>query len=133
MLADESVAVRKIAKAMHRTGGLYRENIARSVDSSYDQAVTCIKVAKVKKGTFMLDEALPPDAWVEISFGKPKEDLRVWLNGTYLGQFDADSQQGQEFRLGVFEEVKAPGENVLEVKNAKNELTNCRVMVEVMK
>ena len=133
MLADGSVAVRKVAKSMHRTGGLYRENVARSVDPSYDHAVTRVRTVKVKKGSFRLGEALPEGAWVEISFGKPKEDLRVWLNGTYLGQFDVDSQPGQEFRLGALEELKAPGENALEIRNAKGEPAACRAKVEVMK
>lgn len=134
MQTDESVAVRKVAKSMNRTGGgLYRENVARSVDPSYDHAVTRIKTVKTKKGVFTLDKPLPADAWIEISFGKPKEDLRVWLNGTYLGQFDVDYQAGHEFRLGAVEEIKAPGENVLEVKNAKDEPAKCRTKVEVMK
>ena len=134
MMTDESVAVRKVAKAMNRTGGgLYRENVARSVDPSYDHAVTCVKTIKAKKGVFTLDKALPKDGWVEISFGKPKEDLRVWLNGTYLGQFDVDYQAGQVFRLGALEEIKAPGKNVLEIKNAKGEPTKSYAKVEVMK
>ena len=133
LLTDSSPAVRKVAKMLCRQGGLYRENIARSVDPLFDHAVTALKRIHVKGGKFKLAAALAPETWVEIGFGKPKEDLYVWLNGIYLGQFDADNDAGQVFRLDATKETKAPGENVLEVKRADGTPADLRIFVEVMK
>ena len=133
LTADESAAVRKVAKMLCREGGLYRENIARSTDPLYDHVVTVQKKVRVTDGAFSLDAAVPPESWVEINFGKPKEDLYVWLNGTYLGQYDIDNDEGKPFRLDATKETIAPGENVLVVKSADGAARDCRMTVEVMK
>ena len=86
MLTDASVAVRQVAKAMNRRSGLYRENMARSLDPLYDHDISTVRTVQVTDNRFVLDEALPPTQFVELRFGKPKSDLYVWLNGTYLGQ-----------------------------------------------
>lgn len=132
-LTDESVAVRQVAKSMNRKGGLYRENVAKSLDPLYDHDISSVKSVKVANGRFAMDAALPEGQFVELRFGKPKTDLYVWLNGVYLGQFDADNEGGHEFRLEATKETKAPGENVVEVKDAKGAKVNCGCAVEVLK
>jgi len=133
MMSDASVAVRQVAKAMNRKGGLYRENVAKSLDPLYDHDISSVKSLKVAKGRFTLDAALPEVQFVELRFGKPKIDLYVWLNGVYLGQFDADNETGHEFRLEATKETKAPGENIVEVRDARGALVNCRFAAEVLK
>lgn len=133
MLADPSVAVRQVARAMNRKGGRYRENTARSLDPLYDHDISTVRTVQVTNDRFVLDEPLPQAQFVELRFGKPKSDLYVWLNGTYLGQFDADNEAGREFRLEATQETKAPGENVVEVRDAKGAKAKCRYTVEVLK
>ena len=133
LLTDESVAVRQVAKSMNRKGGLYRENVAKSLDPLYDHDIRTVKSVKVRKGGFSLDDKLDAEQFVELRFGKPKADLYVWLNGVYLGQFDADNGRGHEFRLDATAETKAPGANVVEVKDAKGGKVECRCTAEVLK
>lgn len=133
LLTDPSVAVRQVAKSMNRKGGLYRENVAKSLDPLYDHDIHTIKSVAVKKGSFSLDAKLDAEQFVELRFGKPKSDLYVWLNGVYLGQFDADNESGHEFRLDATAETKAPGANVVEVKDAKGTKVGCRCTAEVLK
>ena len=132
-LMDESVAVRQVAKSMNRKGGLYRENVAKSLDPLYDHDISPVKSVKVTDGRFAMDAALPEGQFVELRFGKPKTDLYVWLNGVYLGQFDTDNEAGREFRLEATNETKAPGENVVEVRDAQGTKAKCRYTVEVLK
>ena len=47
-LNDSSVGVRKLAKSMNRTGGLFRENVARSVDPLYDHDVNKVETVVPK-------------------------------------------------------------------------------------
>ena len=133
LLADESVAVRQVAKSMNRKGGLYRENVAKSLDPLYDHDISTVRSVKVANDRFVMEAALPEGQFVELRFGKPKADLHVWLNGVYLGQFDADNETGHEFRLEATKETKAPGENVVEVKDAKGAKVSCRYEVEVLR
>ena len=117
LLTDSSPAVRKVAKMLCRQGGLYRENIARSVDPLFDHAVTALKRIHVKGGKFKLAAALAPETWVEIGFGKPKEDLYVWLNGIYLGCHDlGPSGWNVPFSLDCTKEIRWGRENILAVR-----------------
>ena len=133
LLTDPSVAVRQVAKSMNRKDGLYRENVAKSLDPLYDHDIRTVKSVTVSKGGFSLDAELEAEQFVELRFGKPKSDLYVWLNGVYLGQFDADNESGHEFRLDATAETKAPGANVVEVKDAKGGKVECRCTAEVLK
>lgn len=132
-LNDSSVGVRKLAKSMNRTGGLFRENVARSVDPLYDHDVNKVETVVPKDGVFEMKAPLPADCWAELWFGKPKEDLYVWLNGVYVGQFDVDSQLYSEFRLDVTKELKAPGTNEIVVQDANRKPIPRGCTVEVMK
>lgn len=133
MLADPSVAVRQVAKAMNRSGGLYRENVARSVDPQFDHDVTKVFSVRPKNGTFELTQAIPEKGWVELWFGKPRTDLAVWLNGIYLGQFDADNQSGQQFRLDATAETRRTGTNEVVVKDVRGIVVKAGFTVEVLK
>ena len=133
MIADSSIAVRQVAKSMNRSGGLYRENVARSIDPQFDHDVTRVSTVRAKGGVFELAQAVPEGCWIELWFRTPKEDLYVWLNGTYLGQFDVDNQPGQRFRLDATAETNRTGKNEVVVKDANGKTVKAGFTVEVLK
>ena len=65
------------------------------------------QTARPKDGTFAFKAPIGEFEAVELWFGKPKQDLYVWMNGVYLGQFDNDMQRGHEFRLDATKEMNA--------------------------
>jgi len=133
MMADPSIAVRQVAKSMNRSGGFYRENVARSTDPQFDHDVTRVATVRAKGGVFELTQAVPEGGWIELWFGKPKTDMYVWMNGTYLGQFDADNQPGQQFRLDATAETKRTGKNEVVVKDANGKAIKAGFTAEVLK
>ena len=133
MMTDSSIAVRQVAKSMNRSGGLYRENVARSIDPQFDHDVTRVSTVRAKNGVFELAQAVPEGCWIELWFRTPKEDLYVWLNGTYLGQFDVDNQPGQRFRLDATAETNRTGKNEVVVKGASGNAVKVGFTVEVLK
>ena len=83
-LSDPSAAVRVVAKTICRKGGLYRDNKPMSTAADNDHAMTCIQTARPKGGIFAFKAPLAEYEAVELWFGKPKQDLYVWMNDVYV-------------------------------------------------
>ena len=132
-LSDSSPAVRKVAKSMFRNAGNFRENSPLSLSGQNDHAIQRLLTARAPKGLFRFEGTVPDHQAVELWFGKPNADLYVWINGIYLGQFDADNQRGQEFRLDATREVRLDGENKVVVRNAANQIVAAEFTAEVLK
>lgn len=131
---DTTPAIRRFVKAMQRKGGMYCENNPLSLSEQNDHAMTKLKTVRPKAGVFKFDEPLPKYEAIELWFGRPKTDLYVWVNGRYVGQFDADVQKKQQFRLDVTTSVDdRPGmENTVVVRGGDNKETKVRFTVEVL-
>lgn len=132
MLGDDSRAVRIVAKSICRAGGQWRDNNPRSLDAANDHDTVRVFTVRPKGGRFSLngvDDGGKAQA-VELWFGKPREDLRVWINGVYLGQFDADASSGREFRLDATAEVRRRSENEVVARNAAGDTVAAPFTVE---
>ena len=132
-LTDPSAAVRVVAKAACRKGSLYRENRPLSLSANNDHAAIRIQTAKPKGGTFAFKAPLAEYEAVELWFGKPKQDLYVWMNDVYVGQFDYDMQRGREFRLDVTKEMNGPtAANSVVVKDGTGKIVNVGFTAEAL-
>ena len=131
---DKTPSIRRFVKAMQHKGGLYRENNPLSLSEQNDHAMTKLKTVRPKDGVFKFDEPLPEFEAIELWFGRPKTDLYVWINDHYVGQFDADFQKGNEFRLDVTTLVdERPGiVNTVVVRGGDNKEIKTRFTVEVL-
>ena len=132
-LADSSAAVRVVAKMACRKGGLYRDNKPMSTAADNDHAMTRIQTARPKGGIFAFKAPLAEYEAVELWFGKPKQDLYVWMNDVYVGQFDCDVQRGREFRLDVTKEMNGPtAANRVVVKDGAGNIVNIGFTAEAL-
>lgn len=132
-LADSSAAVRVVAKMACRKGGLYRDNKPMSTAADNDHAMTRIQTARPKGGIFAFKAPLAEYEAVELWFGKPKQDLYVWMNDVYVGQFDCDVQRGREFRLDVTKEMNGPtAANCVVVKDGAGNVVNVAFTAEAL-
>ena len=132
-LADPSAAVRVVAKTICRKGGLYRDNKPMSTSAQNDHATVRVQTARPKKGVFAFKAPLGEYEAVELWFGKPKQDLYVWMNDVYLGQFDNDMQRGREFRLDATKEMNGPtAENTVVVKDGSGKVVSIGFTAEAL-
>ena len=132
-LADPEPAVRIVAKAACRKGGLYRDNKPMSTAADNDHATICIQTARPKGGVFAFKAPLAEYEAVELWFGKPTKDLYVWMNDVYLGQFDYDLQRGREFRLDATKEMNGPtSPNTVVVKDGAGKIVNVGFTAEAL-
>ena len=132
-LADSSAAVRVVAKMACRKGGLYRDNKPMSTAADNDHAMTRIQTARPKGGIFAFKAPLAEYEAVELWFGKSKQDLYVWMNDVYVGQFDCDVQRGREFRLDVTKEMNGPtAANCVVVKDGAGNVVNVAFTAEAL-
>ena len=132
-LSDPSAAVRVVAKMACRKGGLYRDNKPRSTAADNDHATVRIQTARQKGGVFAFKAPLGEYEAVELWFGKPKQDLYVWMNDVYVGQFDLDVQRGREFRLDVTKEMNGPtAANTVVVKDGAGKVVNMGFTAEAL-
>ena len=131
---DKTPSIRRFVKAMQHKGGLYLENNPLSLSEQNDHAMTKLVTVRPKDGVFKFEETLPKFEAIELWFGRPKKDLYVWVNGQYVGQFDADFQKGNEFRLDVTTSVdeRQGMENTVVVRGGDNKETKARFTVEVL-
>ena len=132
-LSDPSPAVRMVAKAVCRKGGMYRENKPLSLSEQNDHSTVRLQTARPNGGVFAFKAPLGGYEAVELWFGKPKQDLYVWMNGTYLGQFDSDLQRGREFRLDATKELRGPtADNTVVVKDGAGRVVNVQFTAEAL-
>jgi len=132
-LSDPSPAVRMVAKAVCRKGGMYRENKPLSLSEQNDHSTVRIQTARPNGGVFAFKAPLGGYEAVELWFGKPKQDLYVWMNGTYLGQFDSDLQRGREFRLDATKELRgSAADNTVVVKDGAGRIVNVQFTAEAL-
>ena len=132
-LSDSSAAVRVVAKTICRKGGLYRDNRPLSTSAQNDHATVRIQTARPKRGVFAFKAPLAEYEAVELWFGKPKQDLYVWMNDVYVGQFDNDVQRGREFRLDVTKEMNGPtADNTVVVKDGAGKAVNVSFTAEAL-
>ena len=132
-LADPSPAVRMVAKAACSKGGLYRDNKPMSMAADNDHAAVRIQTARPDGGRFSFKAPLGEYETVELWFGKPKQDLYVWMNDVYLGQFDYDLQRGHEFRLDATKEMNGPlAVNAVVVKDGEGNIVNVEFTAEAL-
>ena len=132
-LSDPSAAVRVVAKAACRKGGMYRDNKPMSMAADNDHATIRIQTARPKGGVFAFKAPLGEYEAVELWFGKPTKDLYVWMNEVYLGQFDYDLQRGHEFRLDATKEMNGPlAANTVVVKDGSGKIVNVGFTAEAL-
>ena len=132
-LSDPSPSVRIVAKMICRKGGLYRDNRPLSTSAQNDHATVRIQTARPKGGVFAFKAPLGEYDAVELWFGKPKQDLYVWMNEVYVGQFDYDMQRGREFRLDVTKEMNGPtAANTVVVKDGAGKIVNVGFTAEAL-
>ena len=110
----------------------YRDNRAWSLSEQNDHATIRVETVRVTKSKFAFSTPVKPHEAVELWFGKPKQNLHVWLNSTYLGQFDAVKQKGQEFRLDATKETKLDGSNKVIVKTADGQRVYPKITAELL-
>ena len=126
-LQDEDPAVRRYASFMKtgrdpdRPAGarkLHRTNVPLSQDPANDHEVSSVLSVKAKDGAFTLPEKPACDG-VELWFAPLKDDdLQVWLNGIYLGQFHRERPaDGQDFRLNAAAEAKWGAANAVVIRD----------------
>ena len=111
----------------------FRDNKAWSLSEQNDHATIRVETVRVTKSKFEFSTPVKPHEAVELWFGKPKQSLYVWLNRTYLGQFDAAKQRGQEFRLDATKETKLDGPNKVIVKTADGQRVYPKITAELVK
>ena len=132
-LSDTSAAVRVVAKAACRKGGIYRDNKPMSMAADNDHATIRIQTARPKGGVFAFKAPLGEYEAVELWFGKPTKDLYVWMNEVYLVQFDYDLQRGHEFRLDATKEMNGPlAANTVVVKDGSGKIVNVGFTAEAL-
>ena len=132
-LSDPAASVRIIAKLACRKGGLYRENKPLSMSEQNDHATIRIQTARPKGGVFAFKAPLGEYEAVELWFGKPRQDLYVWMNDVYVGQFDYDVQRGREFRLDVTKEMNGPtAANTVVVKDGTGKIVTVGFTAEAL-
>ena len=131
-VTDTNTSVRILAKRMNRQNILFRENKAFSNSPENDFGLNVLQEPVVKNGVFELQKPVPKYQGVELWFGKPKQDLYVWLNDIYLGQFDTDFDKGKEFRLEAIAETKKEGPNRVVLKDAAGKPVTAPFEVKVL-
>ena len=89
---------------------------------------------RVTDGRFVLPKKPVCDG-LEVWFAPLKDDeIQVWLNGIYLGQFRRERPtDGQNFRLNAAAEAKWGGENRLVVRDGAGREIERATTVEVIK
>lgn len=124
--------VRKAVTAKPKVEMPYRDNRAWSQSEQNDHATIRVETVPQRGGRFQFSQPVKKHEAVELWFGKRKRDLYVWLNGTYLGQFDASKRSGQEFRLDATKEAKLKGVNKVVVKGADGEVIHTKFTAELL-
>lgn len=133
LLNDPAAAVRRVAKAISRKTGQFRDNEAWSMSEQNDHQTIRVATVRPVSGSFVLPDPLPDHEAVELWFGRPNRDLYVWENGTYLGQFDFDDRRGREFRLDATAETLKAGTNSVVIRDAAGAPLRIGFTVEVLK
>lgn len=124
--------VRKIVESKPKVEMPYRDNRPWSLSEQNDHATVRVETVPQRGGRFQFSQPVKKHEAVELWFGKRKRDLYVWLNGVYLGQFDAAKQAGQEFRLDATKEAKLDGVNKVVVKGADGEIIHTKFTAELL-
>ena len=111
----------------------YRENKPLSMSEQNEHATIRRQTARPTGGVFAFKAPLGEYEAVELWFGKPRQDLYVWMNDVYVGQFDYDVQRGREFRLDVTKEMNGPtAANTVVVKDGTGKIVTVGFTAEAL-